>query len=200
MSWSTSTTWSTSRRTSTRRRCCGSGGSPSAYDIEALRRERTVRGQFVRDVLAAADLDDEQRRRVLVTGLRALDGRDDLDGALMWIQRVTAHAFGPLRGATLELAPGLTVIYGPNESAKSTWHAAIYAALCGRRRGARRDGAATSEFADRHRPWDHDEWLVTRRDPARRRPAGRAAPGSRPPGGLPREGPRPRHRLSAPRS
>lgn len=47
-----------------------------AYDVDALVSEHTVRGQFVRDVLAA-DLDDDERRRVLVTGLRALDGRSD---------------------------------------------------------------------------------------------------------------------------
>jgi uncharacterized protein YhaN len=78
----------------------------------------------------------------------------------MRIKRVTAHAFGPLRDATLELAPGLTVIYGRNESAKSTWHAAIYASICGRRRGA---GARKEDrdFADRHRPWVHDGWLVS---------------------------------------
>lgn len=49
------------------------------YDIEALRAEPTVRGQFVRDVLDAPDLDEVQRRRVLLTGLRALDGRSDLE-------------------------------------------------------------------------------------------------------------------------
>jgi exonuclease SbcC len=78
----------------------------------------------------------------------------------MRIKRVTAHAFGPLRDATLELAPGLTVIYGRNESAKSTWHAAIHAALCGRRRGAGAT-ARDRDFADRHRPWDHEGWLVS---------------------------------------
>ncbi len=51
-----------------------------AYDFEALAEEQTVRGQFVRDVRGAAELDAEQRRRVLITGLRALDGRrQDLD-------------------------------------------------------------------------------------------------------------------------
>lgn len=45
------------------------------YDLDALAHERTVRGQFVRDVRDAADLTEDQRRRVLVTGLRALDGR-----------------------------------------------------------------------------------------------------------------------------
>ncbi len=49
------------------------------YDLDVLRQEQTVRGQFVRDVLAAEDLSEEQRRRVLLTGLRALDGRDDLE-------------------------------------------------------------------------------------------------------------------------
>ena len=50
-----------------------------AYDIEELAAEHTVRGKFVRDVLGAKQLTEERRRRVLVTGLRALDGRNDLE-------------------------------------------------------------------------------------------------------------------------
>jgi DNA repair protein SbcD/Mre11 len=49
------------------------------YDIETIRAENTVRGQFVRDVEAAASLDPDLRRRVLMTGLRALGGRVDLE-------------------------------------------------------------------------------------------------------------------------
>jgi hypothetical protein len=48
------------------------------YDLAAIRDEPTVRGQFVRDVFEA-ELGEDERRRVLVTGLRALDGRDDLE-------------------------------------------------------------------------------------------------------------------------
>lgn len=50
----------------------------AGYDIERIRRENTVRGAFVNDVLAA-DLPEDEKRRVLMAGLRALDGRDDLD-------------------------------------------------------------------------------------------------------------------------
>jgi DNA repair protein SbcD/Mre11 len=53
-------------------------GLHNAYDLAAIAREATVRGQFVRDVLEA-DLPEPDRRRVLVTGLRALDGRNDLE-------------------------------------------------------------------------------------------------------------------------
>jgi DNA repair exonuclease SbcCD nuclease subunit len=49
-----------------------------AYDLEAIADEPTVRGQFVRDVLEA-DLDEGERRRVLVVGLRALEGQTALD-------------------------------------------------------------------------------------------------------------------------
>lgn len=49
-----------------------------AYDFAAIAAEPTIRGQFVRD-LQAADLPAEERRRVLAVGLRALDGRDDLE-------------------------------------------------------------------------------------------------------------------------
>jgi DNA repair exonuclease SbcCD nuclease subunit len=55
-----------------------SDGVRPAYDFEAIAKAPTVQGQFVRDVQAAR-LGEEQRRRVLVTGLRALAGRDDLE-------------------------------------------------------------------------------------------------------------------------
>jgi DNA repair exonuclease SbcCD nuclease subunit len=50
------------------------------YDFETLREEPTVRGQFVKDVLAS-HLDDHERRAVLITGLRAFEGRPDLEVA-----------------------------------------------------------------------------------------------------------------------
>lgn len=53
------------------------GSVTVAYDIAHLKEEPTVRGQFVRDVLADTALSDDKRRKVLITGLRALDGRGD---------------------------------------------------------------------------------------------------------------------------
>jgi DNA repair exonuclease SbcCD nuclease subunit len=50
-----------------------------AYDYDEIEKEPTVRGAFVRDVRAADDLSEEDRRAVLVTGLRAFEGRDDLE-------------------------------------------------------------------------------------------------------------------------
>lgn len=50
-----------------------------AYDLEAISSEATVRGQFARDAQLIAD--DDRRRKVLVTGLRALEGRGDLEVA-----------------------------------------------------------------------------------------------------------------------
>lgn len=77
----------------------------------------------------------------------------------MRILTVHAHAFGPFTDASLELAPGLTVVHGPNEAGKSTWHAALYAGLCGMRRGPGRRGE-DREFRERHAPWDGDAWDV----------------------------------------
>jgi DNA repair exonuclease SbcCD nuclease subunit len=50
------------------------------YDLESIAAEATVRGQFVRS--AASEIaEPELRRRVILTGLRALEGRGDLDVA-----------------------------------------------------------------------------------------------------------------------
>ncbi|HEX2186870.1 MAG TPA: AAA family ATPase, partial [Chloroflexota bacterium] len=79
----------------------------------------------------------------------------------MRFESLTAHGFGPLRGRTVTFAPGINVLYGANECGKSTLHAALFAGLCGVRRGrgaARKDD---QEFADRHRPWDGAPWSVS---------------------------------------
>lgn len=79
----------------------------------------------------------------------------------MRIEKVDATAFGPLASQSLAFAPGMTVVVGRNESGKSSWHAATYAALCGRKRGV---GAATKQaklFETKHRPWRGDAWQVS---------------------------------------
>jgi DNA repair protein SbcC/Rad50 len=78
----------------------------------------------------------------------------------MRIEKVVAHAFGPLDEQILEPAPGMTLVYGPNEAGKSSWHAAIYAGLCGVRRGKGQPLIADREFRDDHKPWDGDRWDV----------------------------------------
>ena len=55
------------------------GSLSVAYDIDDLVHEQTVRGEFVRAVREDPNLNDEERRRVIVTGLRALSGRADLE-------------------------------------------------------------------------------------------------------------------------
>jgi DNA repair protein SbcD/Mre11 len=52
-------------------------GIRADYDLDALSAEPTVRGQFVRDVLADISVSEDLRRKVITTGLRALDGRRD---------------------------------------------------------------------------------------------------------------------------
>ena len=78
----------------------------------------------------------------------------------MHIESVTAYAFGPFVDETLELAPGMNVIHGRNESGKSSWHAALYSGLCGVRRG-RGQRKEERDFRDRHRPWVGGAWEVS---------------------------------------
>lgn len=77
----------------------------------------------------------------------------------MKILRVRAHEFGKLNGE-IDLAPGMTVIHGGNEAGKSTWLQAIFAALCGRRRG---QGSTKEEreFKRQYEPWSGEPWRAT---------------------------------------
>ncbi len=82
----------------------------------------------------------------------------------MRIERVVARAFGPFRGEELQLSPGMTVVSGPNEAGKSSWHAAMRMALTVLRRGKGPGSAAERTLAERHRPWDDpDRWAVEAR-------------------------------------
>ena len=74
----------------------------------------------------------------------------------MYFEKINAIAFGPLLEKVLELSPGLNVVFGLNEAGKSAWHAAIYAGLCGMRRG-KGMRAEDQAFRERHRPWRGDE-------------------------------------------
>jgi exonuclease SbcC len=79
----------------------------------------------------------------------------------MRIEAVKAAAFGPFSGETLQLAPGMNVVYGPNESGKSSWHAAIYGAMCGMKKTRGQPTREDRAFASRHRPWRGTTWQVT---------------------------------------
>jgi exonuclease SbcC len=82
----------------------------------------------------------------------------------MRIERVIARAFGPFRGETLDLAPGMTVVAGPNEAGKTSWHAATRMALTGVRRGKGRGTKIEEAIEARHRPWDlPEQWEVEAR-------------------------------------
>src|SRR6266516_5429061 len=74
---------------------------------------------------------------------------------------VSSPSFGSIRHSSLTFASKFTVIYGPNETGKSTWHAAMYAAVCGMRR-SRIQSWADEEFIQKYRPWNSpNPWEVS---------------------------------------
>jgi len=74
---------------------------------------------------------------------------------------VSAAGFGAMRDRRISFAPGFTLVYGANEAGKSTWHAALYAAFCGMRRG-RTEVRSDEDFIRQYRPWDFPgTWAVS---------------------------------------
>src|SRR3954453_3417659 len=76
----------------------------------------------------------------------------------MRITEVRASAFGPFRSSTLQLWPGLNVVHGSNEAGKSSWFAATYAGLAGRRKARGRGTIGQADFRNRHKPWSGSRW------------------------------------------
>ncbi|MFZ5823823.1 MAG: AAA family ATPase [Bacillota bacterium] len=74
----------------------------------------------------------------------------------MRLERLMLTAFGRFNGLELELKPGLNLLYGQNESGKTTIQQFIRGMLYGfKKRSLRREYA---EEAARYRPWKGDEY------------------------------------------
>ncbi len=78
----------------------------------------------------------------------------------MLFESIHAHRFGPFRDGVLDFTPGLNIVHGPNESGKSSWHAALFLGLCGLRRRRGPAGDLEKLLTLRHRPWDDADWSV----------------------------------------
>ena len=78
----------------------------------------------------------------------------------MKIVRLEITGFGPLAQTSFDFVDELNVIYGPNESAKTAIHAALFSALCGIRRGKGQPTREDKVFQERHKPWNGDPWEV----------------------------------------
>ena len=64
---------------------------------------------------------------------------------------VKIRQFGKLKEKEISFAPGINVIYGENESGKSTLHAFLRAMLFGMKRG--RGRASRQDMFSRCEPW-----------------------------------------------
>ena len=71
----------------------------------------------------------------------------------MRIARIDLEGFGCLRDFHCEVANGIHIFFGPNESGKSTLQQAIFALLYGFYEGGRARRHETAQH-DRYRPWD----------------------------------------------
>ena len=81
------------------------------------------------------------------------------DGVLTCISTKSGRPpSGRSASSTLQLAPGLNVVHGPNEAGKSSWFAATYAGLAGRRKARGRGTIAQADFRNRHKPWSGSQW------------------------------------------
>ena len=71
----------------------------------------------------------------------------------MIIKRVTIKSFGKIHDKTLNLSPGINVLYGENESGKTTVHTFIKSMLYGIQR--QRGKAARNDVYTTYEPWEN---------------------------------------------
>lgn len=76
----------------------------------------------------------------------------------MWIQELQIKNFGKFTDKRIELASGINVIYGENESGKSTLHAYIRGCLFGIRK--MRGRASKTDVFSRYQPWNNPAYYA----------------------------------------
>lgn len=76
----------------------------------------------------------------------------------MWIQELNLKNFGKFQNKKIQLTSGINVIYGENESGKSTLHAFIRGCLFGIRKA--RGRAAKTDVYSRYQPWENPAYYA----------------------------------------
>lgn len=74
------------------------------------------------------------------------------------IKELEIKNFGKLHDRKIRLDPGINLIYGPNESGKTTLHTFIKSMLYGMRR--QRGRAAGKDVYSRYEPWENSTWYA----------------------------------------
>lgn len=78
----------------------------------------------------------------------------------MWIREVELKNFGKFREKRILLSEGINIIYGENESGKSTLYTAIKSLLFGMTRG--RGRAAKTDVFSQYEPWEEPNYYAGR--------------------------------------
>jgi len=78
----------------------------------------------------------------------------------MKIRQLQIHSFGKLKDREIILEDGINIVYGSNESGKSTMHAFIRAMLYGIQR--QRGRAARNDTYSRYEPWENSSFFSGR--------------------------------------
>ena len=76
----------------------------------------------------------------------------------MWIKELHMKNFGKFSDKKIELSPGINLIYGENESGKSTMHTFIRSCLYGMRK--MRGRASKKDDYSHYQPWDNSNYYA----------------------------------------
>lgn len=76
----------------------------------------------------------------------------------MWIKELHIKNFGKFSDKKIELSPGMNLIYGENESGKSTMHTFIRSSLYGMRK--MRGRASKKDDYSHYQPWDNSNYYA----------------------------------------
>lgn len=74
----------------------------------------------------------------------------------MIINRLILKNFGKFQGKEIELKEGINILFGENESGKSTIHVFLQSMLFGMKRG--RGKASKTDIYSRYMPWENGNW------------------------------------------
>ena len=74
----------------------------------------------------------------------------------MIINRLILKNFGKFQGKEMELKEGINILFGENDSGKSTIHVFLHSMLFGMKRG--RGKASKTDIYSRYMPWENGNW------------------------------------------
>ncbi len=125
------------------------------YNIEKIIQENNLKGLFVKELLNNKNNYNEKIIEKSIRNRTRNFKLNNMERIILKINKIKINSYGKIKNKEIKLNNNLNIIYGKNESGKSTILNFIFNILYGIQKN--KNGKEISDY-EKYKPWDSDEF------------------------------------------